>query len=192
MNRAGAQEAQEQHNVHQHTPPAPAAAAGDENHPVRQQIPDIDCLDQDGKRLRFNTDLVKGKVVVINFIFTSCTYTCPRLGQSFARLQTTLGDRTGKDVHLISISTDPVTDTPSRLKEWATRMHAKPGWTLVTGDKAEIDRLLKVMTGDPSGQATHSPLLLIGNESKGSWIEAYAFDNPVRLVQQIDEMVNAN
>ena len=171
--------------VHRHAAPA-AQPAADAAAPPR--IPDINCLDQDGKKLRFHTDLVKGKVVVINFIYTTCPYMCTRIGESTARLQTALGDRVGRDVHLISVSTDPVTDTPEKLKAWAARLKAKEGWTLVTGEKAEIDRLLRVLTGDPSGNKTHSPLLLIGNEAKNVWAESYAFENPAKLIQKIDRV----
>jgi protein SCO1 len=152
------------------------------------RIPDVNCLDQNGKKLRFHTDLVKGKVVVISFVYTSCPYLCTRIGESTARLQKALGDRLGRDVHLISVSTDPVTDTPEKLKAWAARLKAKDGWTLVTGEKGEMDRLLKVLTGDPTGQKTHSPLLLIGNEAKNVWAESSAFDNTARLIQQIDRV----
>jgi len=156
------------------------------------RIPDVNCLDQNGKKLRFNTDLVKGKVVVISFIYTSCTYLCTRIGESTARLQTALGDRLGRDVHLISVSTDPVTDTPEKLRAWATRLKAKDGWTLVTGEKPEMDRLLRVLTGDATGQKSHSPLLLIGNEATNVWAESYAFENPAKVIQQIDRVSGAH
>jgi len=155
---------------------------------VPPRIPDVNCVDQNGKKLRFHTDLVKGKVVVINFIYTSCTFLCTRIGESTARLQTALGERVGRDVYIISVSTDPVTDTPERLKAWATRLKAKDGWTLVTGEKAEMDQLLKVLTGDASGIKTHSPLLLIGNEPKNVWAESYVFESPAKLIQQIDRV----
>ena len=158
---------------------------------VQHRIPDVDCLDQNGKKLRFNTDLVKGKVVVISFIYTSCTYLCTRIGESTVRLQTALGDRVGRDVHLISVSTDPVTDTPEKLKAWAARLKANEGWTMVTGQKAEMDRLLKVLTGDATGIKTHSPMLLIGNEATNVWTESYAFENPTRIIQQIDRVSGA-
>jgi protein SCO1/2 len=170
--------AQEVHK-HETHPTKPAAAP---------RIPDVDCLDQNGKKLRFHTDLVKGKVVVISFTYTSCTYMCPRIGEGVARLQTALGDRVGRDVHLISVSTDPVTDTPEKLKAWATRLKAKEGWTWVTGEKSEMDRLLKVLTGDSTGNKTHAPLLLIGNEATNVWTDSYAFENPARLIQQIDRV----
>ena len=171
--------------AHKHAAPAaqPAAEA-----PAQPRIPDVACLDQNGKRLRFHTDLLKGKVVVISFIFTSCTSICTIVGEGVARLQAALGERVGRDVHLISVSIDPVTDTPEKLKAWAARMKAKDGWTLVTGEKAEMDRLLKVLTGGASGPRTHSPLLLIGNEAKNVWTEAYALENPARLIQQIDRL----
>lgn len=78
-----------------------------------------------------------------------------------------------------------------KLKAWAARMKAKDGWTLVTGEKAEMDRLLKVLTGDASGNKTHSPLLLIGNEATKVWTEARAFENPTKLIQQIDRVSGA-
>ena len=155
---------------------------------AQPRIPDVNCLDQNGKKLRFHTDLVKGKVVVISFIYTTCPYLCNRIGESTARLQTALGDRVGRDVYLISVSTDPVKDTPEKLKAWGARLKAKDGWTLVTGEKAEMDRLLRVLTGDATGIKTHSPLLLIGNEATNVWAESDAFESPARLIQQIDRV----
>lgn len=182
---AAAPRAQEAHR-HAASAAQPTAEA-----PAPPRVPDVDCLDQNGKKLRFHTDLVKGKVVVISFIFTSCTSVCTIVGEGVARLQAALGERVGRDVHLISVSIDPVTDTPEKLKAWAARFQAKDGWTLVTGEKAEMDRLLKVLTGGASGPRTHSPLLLIGNEAKNVWTEAYALENPARLIQQIDRVSGA-
>ncbi len=171
------------HEAHAAQPAAEAAA------PPR--IPDVDCLDQNGKKLRFNTDLVKGKVVVISFIYTRCTSVCPIIGEGVARLQTALGDRVGRDVHLISVSTDPVTDTPEKLKAWGARLKAKEGWTMVTGEKAEMDRLLKVLIGGVSGNKLHEPTLLIGNEATNVWTENYAYESPAKLIQQIDRVRGA-
>ena len=87
----------------------------------RITIPDVAVIDQDGKQFRFYSDLVKGKVVAINFVFTSCKAACPILGAGFAKLQATLDDRLGREVSLISVSVDPMVDRPERLKEWAAR-----------------------------------------------------------------------
>jgi protein SCO1/2 len=179
---AAAAQAQQAHKYEAHAAQPAAEAA------TPRRIPDVDTLDQNGKKLRFHTDLVKGKVVVISFIYTKCTSVCPIIGEGVARLQAALGDRVGRDVHLISVSTDPVTDTPEKLKAWAARLKAKDSWTLVTGEKAEMDRLLKVLTGGVSGNKVHEPLLLIGNEATNVWTQAYAYENPAKLIQQIDRV----
>jgi protein SCO1/2 len=96
-------------------------------------IPDVEVVDQEGRKLRFYTDLVRGKTVVVNAVYTRCTNVCPLLGHAFRDLQTALGDRQGRDVHLISISRDPENDTPEDLAAWRRRFEGKPGWTFVNG-----------------------------------------------------------
>src|ERR1043165_6695634 len=107
---------------------------------VNLDIADAPVIDQTGAARHFYSDLVKDRVVVMNFIFTSCTTVCPTMGATFARVQKLLGSR---DVTLISVSVDPLTDTPQRLDAWSRKLDAKPGWTLVTGTRSDIDRLLK-------------------------------------------------
>ncbi|MCI0417861.1 MAG: SCO family protein [Acidobacteria bacterium] len=99
----------------------------------KSSIPDVVLLNQRGEQVRFYSDLVKNKVVAINFIFTTCTTICPPMGVHFSKLQKLMGKRAGRDFHLISISVDPVTDTPQRLKAWGEKFDAGPGWTLLTG-----------------------------------------------------------
>lgn len=136
-------------------------------------IPDVAVLDQEGNKLHFYTDLIKGKTVAINFIFTNCTTICPPLAATFARLQKEMGDKVGKEVHLISISVDPVTDTPERLKAWGARFKAGPGWTFVTGEKQEMDKLLNALGAAVSKREDHTPALIIGDDSKGVWTRTY-------------------
>src|SRR5690242_17472420 len=102
---------------------------------LKMVIPDVEVLDQSGNALHFYRDLIKGKTVAINFIFTNCTTICPPLAATFARVQKELGDKVGKDVHFISISVDLLTDTPERLKVWGAKFNAGAGWTFVTGEK---------------------------------------------------------
>lgn len=157
------------HATHGHEVPA----EGVTTERSRLSIPDVAVLDQDGKKLRFYSDLVQGKVVAINFIYTTCTTICPILGATFANVQGQMGERSGRDFSLISISVDPVTDTPSRLKAWAAKFNAKPGWTLVTGKKPDIDKLLKSLGATTAQKEDHPPLVLIGNDPKGLWTRAY-------------------
>src|SRR5258707_8629130 len=124
-------------------PPA-ASRAAETNDLASLSIPDITIYDQNGRRLRFYTDLVRGKTVAINFIFTTCTTICPPLTATFRRVQQDLAERT-LPVQLISISVDPMTDTPERLHDFAAKFKADPGWTFVTGDKTEIDSLLSAL-----------------------------------------------
>jgi cytochrome oxidase Cu insertion factor (SCO1/SenC/PrrC family) len=136
-------------------------------------IPDVEVLDQDGNALHFYSDLIKDKTVAINFIFTNCTTICPPLAATFARLQKEMGDKVGKEVHLISISVDPLTDTPERLKAWGAKFKAGPGWTFVTGEKQEMDKLLNALGAAVSKREDHTPALIIGNDSKGVWTRTY-------------------
>ena len=152
-----------------HTPAAKADTAAR----TKMVIPDVNVLDQHGNALHFYSDLIKGKTVAINFIFTNCTTICPPLAATFARLQKEMGDQIGKDVHLISISVDPVTDTPERLKAWGAKFKAGPGWTFVTGDKQEIDKLLNALGAAVARREDHSPALIIGNDAKGVWTRTY-------------------
>ena len=163
------------------TPEAPAAHA-----PAKMTIPDVELLDQEGRQVRFYTDLVKGKVVAINFIFTTCTTICPPLGATFARVQKELGERTGRDVQLISISVDPATDTPERLKAWGAKFHAAAGWTFVTGRKPQVDELLRALGAATASPADHSPTVLIGNDAAGQWTRTYGLARPALIVGLID------
>lgn len=152
----------------------------------RPAIPDTPVVDQNGKRLNFYTDLVKGRVVAINFIFTTCTTICPPLGATFAKVGALGGARFGTDFQLISISVDPATDTPQRLKAWSERFDAKPGWTLVTGQKADIDNLLKALGGFSASVRDHSPTVLVINDGQGVMTRAYGLAPPAKLLSVID------
>lgn len=157
--------------------PAPAYVPG-----RKMTIPDVEVLDQHGNELHFYTDLIKDKTVAINFIFTNCTTICPPLAATFARLQKDMGDKVGKDVHLISISVDPLTDTPERLKAWGAKFKAGPGWTFVTGDKQEMDKLLNALGAAVSKREDHTPAMIIGNDAKGVWTRTYGLAKTGQIV----------
>jgi cytochrome oxidase Cu insertion factor (SCO1/SenC/PrrC family) len=158
-----------------------------DGHVSKMNIPDVEVFDQDGNKLHFFSDLVKGKTVAINFIFTTCTTICPPLGATFARVQKDLGGRAGRDLHLISVSVDPVTDTPERMKAWGAKFHAAPGWTFVTGGKPQIDELLRALGASSASREDHSPTVLVGNDARGVWTRAYGLAKPSLLVQMLDD-----
>lgn len=154
----------------------------------KRDIPDLALLNQDGKRILFYSELLKDKVVAINFVYTTCTAFCTAQGATFAKLQNILGDRLGKSVRLITITTDPETDTPERLKSWGVTFGAKPGWAILTGEKNAVDEILKALTGDIGRKGMHSPIVLIGNANKGAWIRDNGLADPERLAATIEQM----
>jgi cytochrome oxidase Cu insertion factor (SCO1/SenC/PrrC family) len=174
-------------------PSKPEAAEADSAHashaPSKMNIPDVELLDQDGRKVRFYTDLVKGKTVAVNFIFTTCTTICPPLGATFARVQRELGERAGRDVRFISISVDPATDTPERLKAWGAKFKAGGAWTFVTGPKPQIDELLRALGAGVASPADHSPTILIGNDAAGQWTRSYGLARPAVLIGLIDDAI---
>jgi protein SCO1/2 len=170
---------------HQHHHPAPAAAAP----PAARAfvVPDLEVQTQSGETRRFYRDLVQGRVVAMNFVFTSCTTVCPTMGATFARVQKMLAER-GSHASLISVSIDPTTDTPQRLAAWSQRFGARPGWTLVTGNKTDIDAILKslgLFTADP---AAHTPVVLVANEPEGRWERVDGLATPTAIVEAVGRL----
>ena len=153
----------------------------------KMNIPDVELLDQDGRKVHFYSDLVKGKTVAIQFIFTTCTTICPPLGATFSRVQRDLGERAGRDVRLISISVDPATDTPERLKAWGGKFKAGAGWTLLTGPKPSVDELLRSLGAAVSDPADHSAAVIVGNDAKGQWKRTYGLATPSVLLKLIGD-----
>jgi len=174
----------------QKKPTAEITAASSPEQSSKMNIPDTELLDQNGRKLHFYTDLVKGHTVAINFIFTTCTTICPPLGATFARVQKELGDKVGRDVRFISISVDPATDTPERLKAWGEKFHAGEGWTFVTGNKPEVDELLRALGASSARREDHSPTVLIGNDAHGNWTRTYGLANTTKLVQIINDVID--
>ncbi len=155
------------------------------------QIPDANVLDQNGNPLRFYTDLVKGRTVAINFIFTTCTTICPPLTATMRRVQQTLGERVGHDVQLISVSVDPATDTPARLLDFSAKFKAAPGWTFVTGNKPEVDALLRALGAAVGDRNDHTPMLLVINDRTKQWTRTYGLGKPATISALIVETADA-
>ena len=163
-----------------------AAPTGDVTSISSSRIPDVRVLDQNGKSLNFYRDLIKGKTVAINFIFTTCTTICPPLTATFRRVQQNLTER-AIPAQLISISVDPSTDTPERLRDFAAKFKAGPGWTFVTGEKSEIDSLLRAFGVAVADKNDHTPMILVGNDLSDYWTRSYGLSSPTTLVNVIAE-----
>jgi len=167
--------------VHGQQPPPSAAA---------KYFSDVELINQDGQKMRFYSDVLKDKVVIINAFFSTCTSVCPPMNRNLEKIQDALGDRLGKDVFLVSISVDPETDTPTRLKEYSRRFHARPGWLFLTGKKENVDWALYKVGQYVESKNDHTTVLIIGNEPKGLWKKAFGLAKSDELIGIVDDVIN--
>ena len=155
---------------------------------MSMEIPDILLLDQNGKQVRLYSDLVKDKIVLVHFFFTKCSDVCPMQGRALMKLKSRLGQRLGRDVFVVSISRDPLNDTPEELSKWGKLFGVGPGWTLATGDLPVIKKLLWDLTGEDIGQIAHESQVLIGNDRTGVWTSTDGLLLTDEIVKVIDEV----
>jgi protein SCO1/2 len=171
---------------------APRVASSDPGSGSRwgkNYFPNIPLVTHEGKKVRFFDDLIKDKVVMINFIYTSCPDTCPLETARLAQVEKILGDRVGRDVFMYSISIDPEHDTPEVLKAYAQRYQAGPGWLVLTGKEADIINLRKKLglyiQEIQDGSNNHNLSLIIGNQATGRWMKRSPFENPHVLATHV-------
>ncbi len=152
-----------------------------------EYFPNVPLVTQDGESVRFFDDLIKDKVVLINFIYTRCPDTCPLETAQLVNVQKILGDRVGKDVFFYSISIDPRNDTPSVLKEYKEMFHAH--WTFLTGEESDIIKLRKKLglfiPEIQDRSYNHNVNMIIGNQATGRWMKSSPFENPYMLADKI-------
>jgi protein SCO1/2 len=153
---------------------------------VEVNLVDSTLIDQDGRPVKFASQAVGDRIVVINFIYTTCGTVCPLISATFKQLQDKLGQRLGKDVWLVSISLDPVTDTPARLKEYAARYHAKPGWLWFTGNATDVEQVLNGLGTTSVNFREHAPLTLVGDGKHGLWVRFNTLTGPQQIRAELD------
>jgi protein SCO1/2 len=137
---------------------------------ARKYFTDTELVEKDGHKVRFYTDVLKDRVVLINFIFTDCSAACPMLTQKLKQVKEALGERFGKDVFFVSISIDPDKDTPAALREFARRQDVEhPAWAFLTGDKANVEYVVKKLGQYNRDIEQHSTLILAGNVRTRHW-----------------------
>lgn len=150
-------------------------------------FPNIPLTTHHGKPVRFFDDLIKGRVVAINFIYTTCTDACPMETARMIEVQKLLSDRLGKDVFFYSITIDPERDTPERLAAYAASWKVGDGWTFLTGKEADITLLRKKLgVYDPdTKKKDHNLSLVIGNQKTGRWMKRSPYENAHMLASQL-------
>ena len=151
-------------------------------------FPNLPVVTQDGKTLKFYDDVIKGKIVVISFIYTNCPDICPLTTARVSQVEDALGDMVGRDIFLVSMTVDPVRDTPERLKEFSQAFDARPGWLFLTGKPEDI-KAINAKLGDKSRSLDdHRNEIVLGNDATGEWMRNTVFGDLDRLIIDIRSM----
>lgn len=151
-------------------------------------MPNLPVVDQDGNKFRFYDDLIKGRKVIINFIYTSCSQICPLTTSRLAILQEKLGDAVGRDFFMYSITIDPEHDGPAELKKHADAFHVRPGWRFLTGKPEDIAEIRYKLGERSKTLNEHKQEILLGNDAMGSWSRDSVFGDVDQLALTIRSM----
>lgn len=165
----------------EHKDPEPAAEFADID------LRDALLLTQDGDEVRFVSDVIGDKIVVMDFVYTTCTTVCPVLTALFTQVQTQLGDDLGNEVAMVSMTVDATRDTPARLKAYATKHRVQEGWTWLTGPKPTMDDVLTGLGAFSVSFEDHPAMVIVGDGRTGEWKRMFGFPNPDRIMKVVNE-----
>lgn len=157
----------------------------------RKRFPNVLLRTQESKKVRFYDDLIKGKTVLINFMYTGCKDDCPLTMATLAQVQQGLGARSGRDVFIYSVTVDPEHDTSEVLGLYAKHFGVKPGWLLLTGSSAEIARLRRGLGDDPTlkaARSNHLNFIRMGIEPLGRWSGCPTWTKPQSILRYLSWM----
>ncbi|WP_438037873.1 SCO family protein [Sorangium sp. So ce128] len=154
-------------------------------------FPEVTLRTHEGKEVRLYDDLLKDKVVVINFMYARCEGICPGTTANLRRVQNRLGDAVGRDVFMYSFTLKPEEDTPDVLRTYAAAHGVKPGWLFLTGSAGDLDlvrRKLGFVDPDPEidgSASSHIGVVLYGNVAHQQWAACPCLTNPDVMLEQI-------
>ncbi|AYH41976.1 electron transporter SenC [Azoarcus sp. DN11] len=184
----------------EHAKPQGATAGAHANHgasgPTRPEdvtvrLPDVTLLDQHSRERRLKPDVIGDRVVVMDFVYTSCTTVCPVASAIMAEVQQKLAARVGREVALVSLTVDPVRDTPARLRDYAGARGAGEGWSWLTGSATEVNDTLKGLGTWTPDFEDHPVVMMVGDGRSGKWTRFYGFADPAVLVAQVESLIAA-
>ncbi|MDH5480914.1 MAG: SCO family protein [Nitrosomonas sp.] len=137
--------------------------------------------------------LMQDKIVIMDFVFTSCTTICPVLSAIMSNTEKRIESRLGKEIILISISVDPANDTPDELSDYAKKFEAGSNWYWLTGSPGNINRTLRAFGIPVGGQPEdHPPIILVGNKSKNRWYRWVGVPGPDTLINAVNSFSDAS
>jgi protein SCO1/2 len=167
-----------------------ATNSNNEQSAAHKYFTDTILINQNGEKMRFYTDLLQGKTVIIDSFFSTCKTACLPMTQNLKRIQEALGERLGKDVYILSVTVDSEMDTPAQLKAFADKFHARPGWYFLTGTKENVDFVLRKLGQYVDNKQDHLTVFIIGNERTGLWKKAYGLATSDELIKVVDSVLN--
>lgn len=170
------------------TPPSTGAQSAASS--AEKYFTDVMLVNQDGEKMRFYSDLLQGKTVIINTFFATCQGSCLPITRNLEKVQEALGDRLGKDARIISISVDPAVDTPAELKAFGKKFHARPGWYFLTGPQENVEFVLKKIGQFVTEKQDHYNIIIIGNERTGLWKKAFGLAKSEALVEVVESVID--
>ncbi|MBF8742494.1 SCO family protein [Pseudomonas guariconensis] len=179
------------HEGHASAGPAPQPApqpmvSGGGTRDAQAWFTDTVLKDQDGRELRFYSDVLKDKVVMLNVIFTHCNDACPLITRKLREVREAMGPELASQVTFVSVSSDPLNDTPAALKAFARKQGVDgPNWLFLTGDKANVDLVLGRLGQFLPSPEQHSTQLIAGDVAGKRWSKIRPDAPPAAIAQRM-------
>jgi len=160
--------------------------AADEIERAREYFTNLELVNQDGETVRFFDDVLKDKVVVINFIFTNCEGACPLMTHKLTLVRDSFEGKIGNPLQFVSLSIDPERDTPAAMKEFAKTHHADhDGWVFLTGKPENLEAITKRLGQFTDDVEAHSTMMLAGNVNEAHWIKIQPYEQPPQITEKL-------
>jgi protein SCO1/2 len=188
-----------EHHAHQHDRMMPdehaahrAAMQQSHRYAVTMEtyaVPDVELIDETGKAVALRALLATDQPVAVNFIFTTCTTICPVMSATFAQMRRELGPEADR-IRLVSITIDPEHDTPAVLARYAEHFGAPPGWSFLTGNPVDVERVLRNFDAWTGSKTNHRPVTLLHRQGDGEWVRLEGLGSGAALADQARTVIN--
>lgn len=151
---------------------------------------DRTLIDRNGNEVRLVSDVIGDRIVVMNFVYTTCTTICPVLSALFRQVQERLGPQLGDEVVMVSLTVDPARDTPQRLRAYAASHRAAADWRWLTGPKTTVEDVLIGVGAYSVNFEDHPSMVLVGDGRSGEWKRLFGFPSPDRILEIVGDLRN--
>lgn len=160
---------------------------------AREYFTNIELIDQNGQRLAFYDDVLKGNIVVISFIFTNCQGACPLMTRNLTMIRDMLPTNVRDEIQFISISLDPVRDTPAAMKEFAQTHDAdQERWLWLTGQPDNVNLITQKLGSYTDELEAHTTTLIAANVRDAHWTKIAPNVPPRGVVERLRMLVEEN